>query len=80
MIYGDDAKSHFDNAVRIVILVLIFVFDPGRIIIDCESIISLRQYRIKKNLTKSPRDDQRLKAITTTRKEHKKVQKKTKRL
>ena len=28
LIYGDQAKDYFDDAVRIVILVLIFVFDP----------------------------------------------------
>tara|TARA_B100001939_G_scaffold315207_1_gene300177 strand:+ start:165 stop:1118 length:954 start_codon:yes stop_codon:yes gene_type:complete len=61
LIYGDDAKSHFDNAVRIVILVLIFVFDPLAVLLLIAANISLRQYRMKKNLTKA-RDDQRLKA------------------
>jgi hypothetical protein len=28
MIYGDDAKSYYDNAVRWIILTIIFVFDP----------------------------------------------------
>ena len=28
LIYGDNAKDHFDEAVRWVILLLIFVFDP----------------------------------------------------
>ena len=28
LIYGQDAKDHFDSAVRFVILLLIFVFDP----------------------------------------------------
>ncbi|MDA9008150.1 hypothetical protein N9J18_02825, partial [Porticoccaceae bacterium] len=28
LIYGDEAKDHFDEAVRYVILLLIFVFDP----------------------------------------------------
>lgn len=28
LIYGDDAKSHFDEAVRWVIIMIIFVFDP----------------------------------------------------
>ena len=28
LIYGDNAKDHFDSAVRIIILILIFVFDP----------------------------------------------------
>ena len=28
LIYGEEAKNHFDSAVRWVIMLLIFVFDP----------------------------------------------------
>lgn len=28
LIYGDEARSHFDEAVRLIILILIFAFDP----------------------------------------------------
>ena len=52
LIYGDQAKDYFDDAVRIVILVLIFVFDPLAVLLLIAANISLRQWRTKKNLTK----------------------------
>ena len=52
LIYGDTAESHFDEAVRIVILILIFVFDPLAVLLLIAANISLRQIRMKKNLTK----------------------------
>ena len=42
MIYGDQAKEMFDHAVRIVILVLIFVFDPLAVLLLIAANISLR--------------------------------------
>ncbi len=59
LIYGDDAKSHFDQAVRIVILVLIFVFDPLAVLLLIAANISLRQWRLKRNLTKA-KEEKRL--------------------
>ena len=53
LIYGDDAKSHFDEAVRIVILILIFVFDPLAVLLLIAANISLRQWRLKRNLKKA---------------------------
>ena len=52
MIYGDNAKDHFDSAVRIIILILIFVFDPLAVLLLIAANISLRQWRIKRNLGK----------------------------
>jgi len=49
LIYGDDAKNHFDSAVRIVILILIFVFDPLAVLLLIAANISLRQWRLAKN-------------------------------
>ena len=63
MIYGDDAKSHFDEAVRIVILILIFVFDPLAVLLLIAANISLRQIRLKKNLTKIDEKEQLEKRI-----------------
>tara|TARA_Y100000004_G_C8826362_1_gene374182 strand:- start:14 stop:850 length:837 start_codon:yes stop_codon:yes gene_type:complete len=60
LIYGDNAKDHFDSAVRIVILVLIFVFDPLAVLLLIAANISLRQWRMKRNLTKA-KDEERLK-------------------
>jgi hypothetical protein len=56
LIYGDDAKSHFDEAVRIVILILIFVFDPLAVLLLIAANISLRQWRLKRNLNKAKED------------------------
>ena len=63
LIYGDDAKSHFDEAVRIVILILIFVFDPLAVLLLIAANISLRQWRMKKNLTKIDEKEQLEKRI-----------------
>lgn len=53
LIYGDNAKNNIDKAVRIVILILIFVFDPLAVLLLIAANISLRQWRLKKQLTKS---------------------------
>ena len=45
MIYGDNAKDHFDEAVRWVILLLIFVFDPLAVLLLIAANQSLREIR-----------------------------------
>lgn len=45
LIYGDEAESNLDNAVRIVIIALIFVFDPLAILLLIASQISLYESR-----------------------------------
>ena len=52
LIYGDNAKDHFDEAVRIIILILIFVFDPLAVLLLIAANISLNQWRMKRNLSK----------------------------
>ena len=52
MIYGEQAKEMFDHAVRIVILILIFVFDPLAVLLLIAANISLNQWRMKRNLSK----------------------------
>ena len=42
LIYGENAKDHFDKAVRWVIIVLIFVFDPLAVLLLIAANISLR--------------------------------------
>ena len=42
LIYGEQAKDHFDKAVRWVIIVLIFVFDPLAVLLLIAANISLR--------------------------------------
>ena len=58
LIYGKDAQSYFDEAVRIVILILIFVFDPLAVLLLIAGNISLRQIRLKKNLTQLDEKEQ----------------------
>ena len=53
LIYGENAEDNFDKAVRIVILILIFVFDPLAVLLLIAANISLRQWRMKKQLTQS---------------------------
>jgi len=53
LIYGENAEGNFDKAVRIVILILIFVFDPLAVLLLIAANISLRQWRMKKQLTQS---------------------------
>ena len=45
MIYGSDAQNHFDAAVRLVIILLIFVFDPLAVLLIVAANYSLNQYR-----------------------------------
>jgi len=42
LIYGENAQDHFDKAVRWVIIVLIFVFDPLAVLLLIAANISLR--------------------------------------
>jgi len=48
LIYGDEAKDHFDKAVRWVIIVLIFVFDPLAVLLLIAANISLRTRKNEK--------------------------------
>jgi peptidoglycan hydrolase CwlO-like protein len=63
LIYGKDAQNYFDEAVRIVILILIFVFDPLAVLLLIAANISLRQIRLKKNLTQLDEKEQLEKRI-----------------
>jgi len=53
LIYGEQAKDNFDKAVRIVILILIFVFDPLAVLLLIAANISLNQWRQKRSIKKS---------------------------
>ncbi len=48
LIYGEQAKDHFDKAVRWVIIVLIFVFDPLAVLLLIAANISLRSRKVDK--------------------------------
>ena len=57
LIYGENAQDNFDSAVRIVILILIFVFDPLAVLLLIAANISLRQWRLKRQLTKAKKEE-----------------------
>ena len=63
LIYGDNAKDHFDSAVRIIILILIFVFDPLAVLLLIAANISLNQWRDKRDERKTDTIDRALKRI-----------------
>lgn len=73
LIYGDDAKSHFDEAVRLVILILIFVFDPLAVLLLIAANISLRQWKTKKNLSKVNSEEVLKKRLEKLEKRNKKL-------
>jgi len=52
LIYGDEAKDHFDEAVRWVIIILIFVFDPLAVLLLIAANISLRSRKQDKEQIK----------------------------
>lgn len=45
LIYGSDAENHFDSAVRFVIILLIFVFDPLAVLLVIAANFSLKQHQ-----------------------------------
>ena len=53
LIYGENAKDHFDKAVRWVIIVLIFVFDPLAVLLLIAANISLRSRTVAKEEDKA---------------------------
>ena len=53
LIYGDEAKDHFDKAVRWVIIILIFVFDPLAVLLLIAANISLRSRKVEKEEEKN---------------------------
>ena len=58
LIYGDEAKDHFDEAVRWVIIILIFVFDPLAVLLLIAANISLRSRKEDKEQVKEDEKEQ----------------------
>ena len=73
LIYGENAEDNFDSAVRIVILILIFVFDPLAVLLLIAANISLRQWTMKKNLTTTNTQEYLQKRIDKLNKRNKKL-------
>lgn len=63
LIYGENAKDNFDSAVRIIILILIFVFDPLAVLLLIAANISLNQWRDKRDERKTDTMERALKRI-----------------
>ena len=78
LIYGEQAQDNFDKAVRFVILILIFVFDPLAVLLLIAANISLRQWRKKRNLIKSEQKFNLEEQLDRERSKLKKVREKTK--
>ena len=77
LIYGEQAQDNFDKAVRFVILILIFVFDPLAVLLLIAANISLRQWRKKRNLIKSEQKFNLEEQLDRERSKLKKVREKT---
>jgi hypothetical protein len=73
LIYGDEAKDHFDSAVRIIILILIFVFDPLAVLLLIAANISLRQWQQKRTFIKTTKKRDLQKRIEALQKTNKKL-------
>ena len=73
LIYGDNAKDHFDSAVRIIILILIFVFDPLAVLLLIAANISLRQWQQKRTFIKTTKKRDLQKRIEALQKSNKKL-------
>ena len=56
-IYGDEAKDHFDKAVRIIIIILIFVFDPVEVLMLISANISLKQRELENEAPTNANDE-----------------------
>ncbi len=52
LIYGDNVESHFDSAVRFVIMLLVFVFDPLAVLLVVASNYSFKQLKGEVPVTK----------------------------
>ena len=73
LIYGDEAKDHFASAVRIIILILIFVFDPLAVLLLIAANISLRQWQQKRSYIKTTKKRDLQKRIEALQQKNKKL-------
>jgi len=69
-LYGDTAKDHFDKAVRIIIIILIFVFDPVAVLMLISANITFRE--LKKPKETNTNREKLIEIITANKKDWKK--------
>jgi len=77
LIYGEEeARTHFDEAVRLVIIILIFVFDPLAVLLLIAANISLRERKLKKRLEETNEKERVEKNLERTKRQNQKLRKK----
>jgi len=77
LIYGsENAKDHFDEAVRLIIIILIFVFDPLAVLMLIAANISLRERQLKKKLDETNEQEKVKKSLERTKRQNQKLKKK----
>jgi len=77
LIYGEEeARTHFDEAVRLVIIILIFVFDPLAVLLLIAANISLRERKLKKRLEETNEKEKVEKNLERTKRQNQKLRKK----
>ena len=77
LIYGEEeARTHFDEAVRLVIIILIFVFDPLAVLLLIAANISLRERKLKKRLEETNEKEKVEKNLERTKRQNQKLRRK----
>jgi len=77
LIYGsENAKDHFDEAVRLIIIILIFVFDPLAVLMLIAANISLRERQLKKKLDETNEQEKVQKSLERAKRQNQKLKKK----
>ena len=72
LIYGDEAQDYFDNAVRWVIIILIFVFDPLAVLLLIAANISLRSRKVERQSKRKEEEENRLELASQEKEKAKK--------
>ena len=72
LIYGDEAQDYFDNAVRWVIIILIFVFDPLAVLLLIAANISLRSRKVERQSKRKEEEEDRLELASQEKEKAKK--------
>ena len=72
LIYGEEAQDYFDNAVRWVIIILIFVFDPLAVLLLIAANISLRSRKVERQSKRKEEETNRLELASQEKEKAKK--------
>jgi len=72
LIYGDEAQDYFDNAVRWVIIILIFVFDPLAVLLLIAANISLRSRKVERQSKRKEEEENRFELASQEKEKAKK--------